>query len=49
MTKMRGVALGKEAGGFEQAVGIRSRKGWYTHKMGRGQLVGISGRELQFI
>ena len=27
------VAVGKAAGGFEQAVGIRSREEWYRHKM----------------
>ena len=44
---MRRVAVGKEAGGFEQAVGIRSRKEWYRHKMSRKQLVGISGQRVQ--
>ena len=41
------VAVGKVAGGFEQAVGIRSRKRWYRHKMSRKQLVGIIGQRMQ--
>ena len=36
---MRRVAVGKTAGGVEQAVGIRCRQEWCRHKMGRGQLV----------
>ena len=44
---MKRVAVGKAAGGFEQAVGIRSRKEWYRHKMSRKELVGISGQRVQ--
>ena len=44
---MRRVAVGKAAGGFEQAVRIRSRKERYRHKMSRKQLVGISGQRVQ--
>ena len=43
---MMRVAVGKAAGGFEQAVRIRSRKEWYRHKMGRWQLVGILGQRV---
>ena len=43
---MRGVAVGKVAGGFGQAVGIRSRKEWYRHKMSRKQLVSILGQRV---
>ena len=32
---MRRVAVGRSAGGFEQAVGIRSRQEWYRYKMSR--------------
>ena len=46
---VRRVAVDKEAGGFERAVGIRSRKEWYRHKMSRKQLqlVGMSGQRVQ--
>ena len=44
---MMRVAVGKAGGGFEQAVGIRSKKEWYRHKMSRMQLVGISGQRVQ--
>ena len=44
---MRRVVVGKAAGTFEQAVGIRSRKKWFRHKMSRKQLVGITGQKLQ--
>ena len=37
---VRGVVVGKVAGGFEQAVGIRSRKEWFRHKVSRKQLKG---------
>ena len=30
-----GMVVGKAAGGFGQTAGIRSRDGWYRHKMGR--------------
>ena len=41
--------MGKATGGFEQVVGIRSRKEWFRHKMGKDgkQLVGITGQEVQ--
>jgi hypothetical protein len=44
---MRRVAVGKTAGGVEQAVGIRCRQEWCRHKMGRGQLVETIGRRVQ--
>ena len=34
------VMMKRTAGGFEQAVGIRSRQEWYRYKMNRKQLVG---------
>ena len=37
----KSVAVGRTAGGVDQAVGIRSRREWQRHKMSRGQLVGI--------
>ena len=44
---MKRVAIGRAAGGFEQAVGIRCRQEWYKHKMSREQLVGITGQRVQ--
>jgi hypothetical protein len=44
---MRRVAVGRTAGGVEQAVGIRCRQEWYRHKMSREQLVGITGQRVQ--
>ena len=53
---MREVTVGKGPGGFEQAVGIRSREQWGSgaersgtdrHKMGKKQVVGISGQRVQ--
>ena len=44
---MRRVAVGKTAGGVEQAVGIRCRQEWCRHKMGREQLVETTGRRVQ--
>ena len=44
---MKKVAVGRTAGGAEQAVGIRSRREWQRHKMGRRQLVGITGQRTQ--
>ena len=44
---MRRVAVGRTAGGFEQAVGIRCRQEWCKHKMSREQLVGITGQRVQ--
>ena len=44
---MKRVAVGKTAGGFDQAVGIRSRREWQRHKMSRKQLVGITGQRIQ--
>ena len=41
---MKRVAVGRSAGGFEQAVGIRSRQEWYRYKMSKEQLVGITGQ-----
>ena len=44
---MKRVAVGKTAWGYDQAVGIRSRKEWYRQKMKRKQLVGITGHKVQ--
>jgi hypothetical protein len=44
---MKRVAVGRTAGGIDQAVGIRSRREWQRHKMSRGQLVGITGQSVQ--
>ena len=44
---MRRVAVGRTAGGVEQAVGIRCRQEWHRHKMSREQLVGITGQRVQ--
>ena len=44
---MRRVAVGRTAGGVEQAVGIRCRREWYKHKMSREQLVGMTGQRVQ--
>ena len=44
---MKKVAVGRTAGGVEQAVGIRSRREWQRHKMSRRQLVGITGQRIQ--
>ena len=44
---MKRVAMGRTAGGVDQAVGIRSRREWQRHKMSRKQLVGITGHKVQ--
>ena len=44
---MKRVAVGRAAGGFEQAVGIRCRQEWHRYKMSRKQLVGITGQRVQ--
>ena len=44
---MKRVAVGRTAGGFEQAVGIRCRQEWHRYKMSRKQLVGITGQRVQ--
>ena len=44
---MKRVAIGRTAGGVEQAVEIRCRQEWYEHKMSREQLVGITGQSVQ--
>ena len=33
---MRRVAVGRTAGGFDLAVGVRSVRRWHRHKMSRG-------------
>ena len=45
VVQMKRVAVGRTAGGVEQAVGIRCRQEWHRHRMSRGQLVGITGRQ----
>ena len=47
VVQMERVAVGRTAGGIEQAVGIRCRQGWHRHGVGRGQLVGITGQRVQ--
>ena len=47
MVQMKRVAVGKTAGGVEQAVGIRCRQEWHRHRMSRGQLVSITGQRVQ--
>ena len=47
MVLMKRVAVGKTAGGVEQAVGIRCRQEWHRHRMSREQLVGITGQRVQ--
>ena len=44
---MKRVAVGRTAGGVEQAVGIRCRQEWHRYKMSRKQLVGITGQRVQ--
>ena len=44
---MKRVAVDRTTGGFEQAVGIRSRQEWYKYKMNRKQLIGITGQRVQ--
>ena len=44
---MKRVAIGRTAGGVEQAVGIRCRQEWHRHKMSRRQLVGTTGQRVQ--
>ena len=44
---MKKVAIGRTAGGAEQAVGIRCRQEWHRHKMSREQLVGTTGQRVQ--
>ena len=43
VVQMRRVAVGRSAGAYAQAVGIRSREEWYTQAMDRKRLVGIIG------
>ena len=43
---MRRVAVGRTAGGVEQAVGIRCRQEWHRYKMNRRQLVGTTGQRV---
>ena len=45
--RMKKVAVGRTAGGFEQAMGIRCRQEWCVHKMSRRQLVNITGQMVQ--
>ena len=44
VVQMRRVAVGRSAGAYAQAVGIRSRKEWCIQTMNRKVLVGITGR-----
>ena len=43
---MKRVAVGRTAGGVDQAVGIRCRQEWHSHKMSREQLVGTTGQRV---
>ena len=47
MVLMKRVAIGRTAGGVEQAVGIRCRQEWHRHKLSREQLVGITGQRVR--
>ena len=47
MVQMKRMAVGRTAGGFERAVGIRCRQERHKHKMSRSQLVGITGQRVQ--
>ena len=47
VVQMKRMAVGRTAGGVEQAVGIRCRQEWHRHRMSRGQLVGITGQRVQ--
>ena len=47
VVQMKRVAVGRTPGGFEQAVGIRTRREWCRHSMSREKLVGISGQMVQ--
>ena len=44
---MKRVAIGRTAGGVEQAMRIRCRQEWHRHKMSRTQLVGTTGQMVQ--
>ena len=44
---LKRVAIGRTAGGVEQAVGVRGRQEWCKHRMSREQLVGITGQRVQ--
>ena len=44
MVQMRRVAVGRSAGAYAQAVGIRSREERCTQTVNRKVLVGITGR-----
>ena len=44
VVQMRRVAVGRSAGAYTQAVGIRSRKEWCKHTVSRRELVGITSR-----
>ena len=44
---MKRVAIGRTAGGVEQAVGVRGRQEWCKHRMSREQLAGITGQRVQ--
>ena len=47
VVQMKRVAVGRTPGGFEQAVGIRTRREWCRHSMSREKLLGISGQMVQ--
>jgi hypothetical protein len=47
VVQMKRVAVGRTAGGVEQAIRIRCRQEWHRHRMNRGQLVGITGQRVQ--
>ena len=44
---MKRVAVGRTAGGVDQAVGTRCRQEWHKHKMSREQLVGTTGQRVR--
>ena len=44
---MKRVAVGRPAGGLDQAVGLRCRQEWHRHRMSRKQLVGITRQNIR--
>ena len=43
VVQMRRVAVGRSAGAYSQAVGIRCRREWCRHTISKKELVGIAG------
>ena len=47
VVQMRRVAVGRSAGAYTQAVGIRCRREWCKHTTSKRELVGMVGRLAQ--